>query len=115
MSYLLDGTEIPRPKEFSREYTPVSQRQTTISGKTGLDYRKLHKEVYTLRWEVLSKAEIDTILTILDKKEIVTFSISENNLTISEINVIVNISAIEYSVQGDNYIGSLELKLTQEE
>ncbi len=111
MSYVLDGSIIPRPKELQRGFLPISQDYKTINGRGSRDVRSITKESYILRWETLSLAEITTILGIVDKNIAVNFYVDEENLTISTISVIVRIGSIEYSVVGSNYVGSMEIQL----
>jgi len=63
----------------------------------------------------LVSSELDTILAIVEKNQAVTFSVNEENLTIDEISVIVNIVSIEYLTPGENYIGQTKIELIQVE
>lgn len=115
MSFFLDGVEIPSPKEFSREYIPVISDTNAVNGKMGRDVRILEKERFTLSWEVLSKAEIDSLLTTLAKNTAVAFYCDEDNLNIPSTNVFINLNSIGYETVGSDYIGSLTLELTEEQ
>jgi len=112
MGYILDSTTIPRPKGFIREELLVGQDVVAINGRTGRDIRN-RKERFILSWEVLSNAEVSTIMTIVEKNEAVTFSVAETNLTINETSVIVSIESIEYKIIGSNYIAALALELVE--
>ena len=71
------------------------------------------KEKYLLGWDNLVSSELNTILSIVAKNTTVTFSVSEENLTIRETNVIVNISNIDYLIPGEGYRASLSIELTE--
>jgi hypothetical protein len=112
--YVLDGTNLPRPKYFRRESIFVAQDVRAISGREGRD-KSHRKERFVLGWDVLVSSELSTILTIVEKNQPVTFSVSEENLTINEISVIVNIVSIRYTTPGENYIAETEIELIQVE
>lgn len=114
MRYILDNTELPRPKSFKREFISISERYNSLSGKIGKDVRTT-KEKYILTWEIVSSTELSNIMTIVNKNTSVNFQIAEEKLIISSTSVIVKISNIEYTIPGSSYYCSFALELEEVE
>lgn len=114
MSYVLNGTNLPTPKFFKREYISISKDVKSISGKQSRD-KRTKKEKFMLSWETLSSSELTTILNIVNLNTPVTFSVTDGNLFIGETNVIVRIKSVDYIVPGENYIAATELELEEVE
>jgi hypothetical protein len=112
MPFLLDGNTLSRPKTFKREPLEIAEDFTSVTGKEGRD-RVLRKEVFTLGWETLSSSEVSVLLGIVAKNTPVTFSVSDRNLTINEINVLVTIESVKYVIPGESYLAEVEIELTQ--
>jgi hypothetical protein len=112
--YLLNGVSLPRPNTFSREFISVSNDTESIDGRRGRDLRMV-KEKFILHWQNLHASEFTIIKDIVELNKSVTFSVSDANLTINEINVIVYMGSIEYNTPGSTYIGDMEIELIQEE
>lgn len=113
MSYILNNTNLPRPKKFSRKFIMVSQDSNSINGRGGRDLRTITKESYLLSWEIVSPSELSSILSIVEVNEPVKFSVTEGDLTISEISVIVRVGQIEYVIPGDSYYAMFSIELEE--
>lgn len=113
MSFILNGNTLSRPKQFSREYLSITQDYKTLSGKAGRDVRLIGKERFIMSWEILSPAELAVILGIVNTNTPVDFSVTEENLSIPIISVIVRISTIEYSIVGNSYLTQTSIELEE--
>lgn len=113
MSYILNGTNLPRPKKFSRKFIMVSQDSNSINGHGGRDIRTITKENFLLSWEVVSESELLSILSIVELNSPVSFSVTEDNLTISETSVIVRVGQIEYVIPGGSYYAMFSIELEE--
>ena len=111
--YILNSVALPRPKELRREFVPISQDNTAITGHGGRDYRYRTKERFTLSWEILSKSEADSIITIVDLNTAVDFYVLEENLSIEQVSVLARIKNIEYVIVGSSYKAMMTLELDQ--
>ena len=112
-TYILDGSFLPNPKQFGRRFKTISTDFLTITGKSVRDVRTLTKEIFLLNWELLSVAEVDAILAIVDKNIPVDFEVINNSLTIASSSVLLTVNGIDYSILGSNYLASLVLELEQ--
>jgi hypothetical protein len=113
MAYYLDGTSLPSPKRYERQFMPVASNFTSMDGKESRDLRILDKEKYVLSWENLSKSELDSIMTIVNKNTPVIFYINETNLTVNSTEVHIRIGSIDYSTLGSDYLSNLTLELIE--
>ena len=111
--YILNSTSLPRPKEFTRQFIPVSQDITAITGHEGRDFRYRTKEKFTLSWEILSKSEVETIMTIVNLNTAVSFYVLETNLSVAQTSVLLKIKDIEYVIVGSGYKGMMTLELEE--
>lgn len=112
MGYLLDGTTLPKPVRMERIPREISSQNQTLDGQVKKDIIT-QKEDYRLYYSMLSQTDVLTITTIYDKQEAVTFSVSDGDLTISEIDVFVNIESRQYNTKGTEYREDLVLVLTE--
>lgn len=111
--YILNGTNLPRPKRFKRAFVFIKGDTMTLGGRTGRDI--LHrKEKFVLGWEMLEKREVALFQEIVDLNIPVTFKIVHQDLSVTERTVIPYISAINYDIPGSSYIARLDLELIDE-
>jgi len=112
--YILNSTNLKRPKELAREFVYQKTDIDTIRGKTTRDVSAI-KEKYTMYWETLTTAEADNILAIINTNSSVTFSVDDGILQISEVYVFPYIASKEYDIVGSNYFVKLTLELIVQE
>lgn len=111
MAYVLDGTTLKAPTDFSRETIETSASNNSIEGRTTKDIMN-RKYRYVLVYNWLSASERNDIITIYDKEACVTFEVTETNLTISETEVHVDIPRRNYH-KGADYRENFTLILTE--
>ena len=112
MSYVLNATTLPSPNKFNRQQVYVKTDSEMIDGKSKRDIAT-GKEMYVLEWNYLSKGEMAIIDTIIALNTAVTFSVSEQNLTIGETNVLPLLIERVHSVSGSDYLGKVVLELKE--
>lgn len=109
--YSLGGYVLPRPKGFRRSFISVSQDCISINGKHGRDIRLTTKERFELSWEMLSVDEVSVLLAIVEGNTPVIFFVNEENLKVSERQVLVYLNKIEYFFLGSDYYATVSLGL----
>ena len=95
-------------------YTQARTTITTIDGKTSWDESAEKKEKFVLSWETLTKTEVDSILTIINKNTSVSFLVNDKLLVVNEKMVFPYVASIEYSITGSSYLAKLVLELIVE-
>jgi hypothetical protein len=113
MAYLLNGTNITRPKSFKREFIPVAVDFKSITGKDTRDQYEMDKEVFTLGWEQMLNSEFTTLLNLVNLNTPLLFSVSDGTLSIPEQSVYAKLGTVEYAILGSSYYAKVELVLTR--
>lgn len=111
MSYQLGNITLPNPQEFNRAYLKTSTRLKMLDGTTKEDITNI-KEVFTLVFRRLTKAQSDLIIGVYNAEEVVNFSVSESNLTINSTPVLVDCNGRSY-MKGGEYRSDLTLTLEE--
>ena len=110
--YQLGSLELSAPKEFVREFIETGAANSLIQGKTTRRTEN-RKEKFTLTYLNLSQAEVDSILSIFNLGEVVAFTSTEDNLSISATNVLINVTDRQYVKSGGLYRQNLKLVLME--
>ncbi len=112
MAYILGGVTLLNPKAFQREFLELSQTNTTFKGKS-LRRVENRKERFVLTYQHLTEAQVDTILAEYNLNEVRTFQVTEDNLSISPTDVLVEVGVREYIPGGETYLSNFDLILTE--
>lgn len=112
MGYTLNGTPIPRPQAFDREFIEDAATQVSLTGRVTKDIRN-RREIFTLSYEYLSGADYNVLKSIYDLLDIAVFESTESNATISATSVHVELSALSYQKSGADYYSNISLKLIE--
>lgn len=112
MSYILNGTTIPRPQQFQRFQLEIARKLDMLNGATKKDIVG-RKEQFLLSYERLTQSEVTNIVAIYNLNSEVTFQVTETNLTIPVTNVHVEIPNRAYRTLGSDYLEDLTLVLTE--
>ena len=114
MSYNLGLITLPTPKrgDFTRRQIETGAGFMTLDGTTKKDITN-RKEQYVLSYELLTQAEISSILSEYDLQTTRDFSVNETNLTIASTPVHIDIKDRRYNTAGDSYREDLTLILTE--
>ena len=112
MSYLINGTTMPRPNAFSRDLIEKSGKVVTLDNTTKKDITG-RKEKFTLEFNMLTQAEIATIYGIYNTLSTVTFQVTETNLTIASTVCHMTISSREYNTPGNEYREDIVMTLEE--
>lgn len=117
MSYVLSGSTIKSPNTLGvNNDTQVAQNRT-LDGTITRDYFGSNKRTWKLEYENTKKADFDTIDTIyqayLSTANAVTWEVTENNYTISQTSVHVDLKSRDFRVGGEDYISDFTLILTE--
>lgn len=112
MSFVLNGVTLPNPQQFNESHILVGGISRTMLGSARRAIRG-RKRVWNLSWDVLTQSEFDSIFSIYQENEAVSFANSALQTPIST-EVLVDIERHEYLPgTGENYISSVELVLTE--
>lgn len=112
MPYILNGTTLPNPKAFTREQVETSGTIVTINGATKKDITN-RKERFILTYNMLSQANVQTILGIWGGLTTVSFESTEASLMINPTTVHVEIAQRGYTTKGSDYREDLVIVLTE--
>ncbi len=112
MGYILGGITLPQPKKLKREFVEVSQSNATITGRTT---KKIvnRKEVYTLGFEYLTQAIVNSLMSIYQLQQVVSFQITEDNLSVGPIDVLVDLPTRIYPASAKEWRENLSIVLTE--
>lgn len=112
MSYLLNGVNITRPKDFKRNPLFIGGDAEMLDGTTKRDIVS-RKESFVLSWELMSRSTFDAILAIIELNTPVTFQVDDGNLSIGSTSVLTRISNVDYSTPGSSYLASVSIELIE--
>lgn len=112
MSYLLGGITLPAPRKLSRQIIESAVEHIIITGKTTKRITR-RKERYVLQYQNLTQAEVASILSEYALKSVRTFTVSESNLSIGPVDVLIDITNRSYPPSGENYLENLNVILSE--
>lgn len=117
MSYILSGTTIRAPYEFSEKNSTQVAVQRTLDGSIHRDYFGSNKRIWELSYTNCKKTDYDTIKAIYDSYLALgtakTWQITETNYTIAVTNVHVDLLERGFTVRGSTYLSDFTLTLTE--
>jgi len=102
MAFILNGITLPTPKGFSRSPVSIEKDVTTMSGMTKRDFVR-QKYKYEINYTMLTQAEVATLMNLYTTKSTLPFSVTETNLSIAQIDVLMNITNRKYNTPGGEY------------
>ena len=112
MAYILGGLTLPNPKRFSRQFIEASALNLTALGKTTKNVIN-RKERFTLVYQYLTQAQVNSILSEYELEIVRTFQVTETNLTIAATDVLIDVNSRDYPPSGTEYGEHLTLILTE--
>lgn len=112
MPYTLGGLTLPNPKKFTRNFVETGAENLLMEGKTTKRVEN-RKERFILEYQNLTSAEVNSILSIYELGEVVTFTVDETNLTIGPTDVLMDIGGREYITEGKTYKESFNIILSE--
>lgn len=117
MAYILDGSAIRAPTEFSEQNSTQMAVNRTLDGSIHRDLFGSNKRVWELSYTNVKKASYDQIKTIYDAYlatgTLKTWQITETNYTISTTSVHVDLVTRRFTVRGLEYLSDFTLVLTE--
>jgi len=114
MAYTLGAITLPSPKSFKREFIETGAENILLEGKTTKRIEN-RKERFTLVFQNLTPAQVNNVLSEYTLDEVRTFTVTEDNLSISATDVLVEVFNREYPDSGKSYRENLTLSLTEVE
>lgn len=121
MSYLLNGTEIKRPKAIRELRNEQYAQQKTLDGTVARDYfssRVGTKRVWELSYENVQPSEYDVIDTIYTNYKSTdtaqSWESTETNYTVAQTYVHMDLVDRSFAQSGDQYISEFTLILTEQ-
>ena len=112
MPYNLSTIILPQPKKLTREIIETGVEHLLIYGKT-TKRTENRKERFTLEYQYLTQAQINSILSIYRLDTIISFSVNETNLVIAETDVLIDIQGLEYPPSAKEYRENMTIVLTE--
>jgi glutamyl-tRNA reductase len=112
MSYTLGAITLPKPKKLTRTFIETSVEHLLLFGRTTKRTQN-RKEQFTLEYQYLSIAQVNAILSQYELNTPLIFSINENNLTIPETEVLMDMSSRSYPKTGVEYREHLKIILME--
>lgn len=117
MSYVLSGTSIRAPYEFTEDNSTQVAVQRTLDGSIHRDYFGSNKRVWTLTYNNCKKTDYDAINAIYTSYLALgvtkTWQVTEANYTIGQISVHVDLLQRGFRIRGSDYISDFTLTLTE--
>lgn len=117
MGYILDGTTIRRPSEFSDSNDTQVAQNRTLDGSINRDYFGSNKRVWVLEYNNVKAADYAVIKAIynsyLADAVAKTWEVTESNYTISQTSVHVDLKERGFSIRGTDYLSGFSLILTE--
>lgn len=117
MAYLLDSQTIRNPSSINETNSTQTALQRPLSGDYTRDIFGLNKRIWTLTYENVNINDYNTIYAIyasyLSTNTAKTWSTTETNYTISQVNVHVDLLTRDFTVKGNSYLSNFTLILTE--
>ncbi len=117
MAYYLATQQIRAPHTIKETNSSVYVQQRTLNGQVNRDYMGENKRVWELVYRNTKKNDYLAIKAIyntyLDTEDAVEWEATEDNYSINETMVHVNLDERELGVQGSSYISDFTLILTE--
>lgn len=117
MPYYLDDLLIRRPSNLQEENNTQFAQNRTLDGSINRDYFGDIKRIWTLNYQTVNKDDYFTIRAIyndyLTNKNAINFEITEDNYTILQTQVFMDIPTRGFSVKGTDYLSDFTITLTE--
>jgi hypothetical protein len=117
MPYYLADDLIRSPSSLSEENNTQFAQNRTLDGGVTRDYFGNIKRVWTLNYDTVNKNDYFTIRAIynnyLTAKNAINFEITEDNYTILQTQVFMDIPTRDFSVKGTDYLSNFTVTLTE--
>ena len=112
MAYTLGDITLPTPSDFSRRQIVIGRQNNTLDGTTKQDLRKL-KEVFILRFKLLTQSQVNDIVGEYSLKTPRNFAVSDGSLSIPSTRVLVRLAERQYNAKSSEYREDIALELTE--
>ena len=112
MAYTLGNLTLLKPKKLVKEFIETSVEHLLINGDTTKNVKN-RRIRYTLQYQYLDVDEVNAILAEYVLDQVRTFTVDESNLTISPVDVLVDIKGRQYPLSGRAYLENLDVILTE--
>jgi len=109
MSFLLNGVELKRPANISRNQIEVAKDHTVLTGEVKRDIVR-QKEVFIMQFQMLSTTEVADIINIYNLMRPVSLVVSELSINST---VWVRMQSREYGAKGTDYRENITLMLEE--
>jgi hypothetical protein len=117
MGYVLDGTPIRAPHQFSESNSTQSAQNRTLDGSVSRDYFGNNKRIWQLEYRNTKKTDYDTVKAIYDSylstTTAKTWSTTETNYAVASTTVHVDLQERGFSIHGTDYLSDFTLILTE--
>ncbi len=112
MAYILGGLTLPTPRVVLKDTIEVAQQNETLFGTT--TKKTLHRKFkYSLEYNYLELDVVNSILSLFEQDEVMSFESTETNFPVTAIDVLVDIGQRTYPAVGKTYVENFKLVLTE--
>jgi len=117
MPYYIDDQLIRSPSNLSEDNNIQYAQNRTLDGTVTRDYFGDIKRVWTLNFETVNKDDYFTIRAIyndyLTNQNAIHFEITEDNYTILQTSVFMDIPTRSFGIKGTDYLSDFTVTLTE--
>lgn len=110
--YTLQGTTLPNPKRFTRNIIEKGVEHLLMFGKTTKRVEN-RKEQFVLEYQYLTQPQINSILSLFELGTVLSFTIDEENLSVPETLVLMDVTGLEYPPSGELWREHMVITLTE--
>lgn len=112
MAYQLGSITLPKPKKFTRNFVELAVEHLIMFGRTTKRTTN-RKEQFVLEYQYLTREQVNSILSQYQLNTFLPFTVDEDNLTIAQTDVLMDLSPREYPASGEQYRENLQIILTE--
>lgn len=117
MAWILNGTNIRAPQQFSETNDKQTAQNRTLDGTVNRDHFGSKKRVWTLEYESAKTTDYNTINTLyntyLSNSVPLTWEVTETNYSFTVVDVHVDLRERGFYIRGTDYLSDFTLVLTE--
>lgn len=112
MSYILGGVTIPNPKKITKNVIENAVENIVMFNRTTKNVRN-RKYQYVLEYQYLTQDQVSSLISLYNLVQVLSFQVTEANLPIGPVNVLMDVSNMDYPPTAQAYRENLVVTLTQ--
>jgi hypothetical protein len=112
MSFILGPITLLNPKRYTKSIIEVGTEHLLIYGKTTKHYQG-RKYQHILEYLYLTQAQINSITSLFEQGNIVSFSVNDGSLLVNPVDVLIEIKDRSFPPTGKLYREHITIVLTE--